>query len=87
MQIEIPDEIAAAAAEIASKTGQDVNTLVAEMVTGRSSYVMCPPSISRTVRRAGVPVCQGRAYRSVRSSSSTKGSVEIAKSWAAYMTG
>ncbi len=33
MQIEIPDEIAAVAAEIASKTGQDVESLVAEMVT------------------------------------------------------
>lgn len=33
MQIEIPDEIAAAAAEIASKTGQDVESLVTEMMT------------------------------------------------------
>lgn len=33
MQIEIPDELAAAVAEIAAKTGQDVQSLVAEMVT------------------------------------------------------
>ncbi len=33
MQIEIPDAIAAVAAEVASKTGQDVQSLVAEMVT------------------------------------------------------
>ena len=33
MQIEIPDELAAAVAEIAAKTGQDVQRLVAEMVT------------------------------------------------------
>ena len=33
MQIEIPDELAAAVAEIAGKTGQDVESLVAEMVT------------------------------------------------------
>ena len=32
MQIEIPDELAAAVAEIAAKTGQDVQSLVAEMV-------------------------------------------------------
>src|SRR5215216_5648074 len=33
MQIEIPDELAAAVAEIAAKTGQDVQGLIAEMVT------------------------------------------------------
>jgi uncharacterized protein (DUF433 family) len=33
MQIEIPDELAAAVAEIAEKTGQDVQSLVVEMVT------------------------------------------------------
>ena len=33
MQIEIPDELAAAVAEIAKTTGQDVQSLVAEMVT------------------------------------------------------
>ncbi len=33
MQIEIPEELAAAVAEIAGKTGQDVQTLVGEMVT------------------------------------------------------
>jgi len=33
MQIEIPDELAAAVAEIAATTGQDVQSLVAEMVT------------------------------------------------------
>jgi uncharacterized protein (DUF433 family) len=33
MQIEIPDELAAAVAEIAEKTGQDVQSLVAEMVS------------------------------------------------------
>lgn len=33
MQIEIPDEGVAAVAEIAKTTGQDVRSLVAEMVT------------------------------------------------------
>jgi uncharacterized protein (DUF433 family) len=33
MQFEIPDELAAAVAEIAAKTGQDVQSLVTEMVT------------------------------------------------------
>lgn len=33
MQIEIPDELAAAVEEIAAKTGQDTASLVAEMVT------------------------------------------------------
>src|SRR5882724_11951392 len=33
MQIEIPDELAAAVAEIAEKTGQNVESLAAEMVT------------------------------------------------------
>ena len=33
MQIEIPDELAAAVAEIAAKTGQDVRSLIVEMVT------------------------------------------------------
>ena len=33
MQIEIPDELAASVAEIAAKTGQDVQSLIAEMVT------------------------------------------------------
>ena len=33
MQIEIPDELAAAVAEIAAKTGQDIQSLVVEMVT------------------------------------------------------
>jgi uncharacterized protein (DUF433 family) len=33
MQIEIPDELAAAVAEIAERTGQDAQSLVAEMVT------------------------------------------------------
>ena len=33
MQIEIPDELAAAVAEIATKTGQDIQSLVVEMVT------------------------------------------------------
>jgi len=33
MQIEIPDELTAAVAEIAAKSGQDVQSLVAEMVT------------------------------------------------------
>jgi uncharacterized protein (DUF433 family) len=33
MRIEIPDELAAAVAEIAAKTGQDTDSLVAEMVT------------------------------------------------------
>lgn len=32
MQIEIPDELAAAVAEIAARTGQDVQSLVVEMV-------------------------------------------------------
>jgi uncharacterized protein (DUF433 family) len=33
MQIEIPEELAAAVAEIADKSGQDVQSLVSEMVT------------------------------------------------------
>jgi len=33
MQIEIPDELAAAVAEIAATTGQDVQSLIVEMVT------------------------------------------------------
>ena len=33
MQIEIPDELAAAVAEIAATTGQDIDGLVSEMVT------------------------------------------------------
>jgi uncharacterized protein (DUF433 family) len=58
MQIEIPDEIAAAAAEIASKTGQDVNALVAEMVT-EAIKLRHVPTIhfedGATGRRACVP--------------------------------
>jgi ribosome-binding factor A len=58
MQIEIPDELAAAAAEIADKAGQDVESLIAEMVTEAIKMRRVPTihfEDGATGRRACVP--------------------------------
>jgi uncharacterized protein (DUF433 family) len=58
MQIEIPEELAAAVAEIAAKTGQDVQSLVAEMVTEAVKLRRVPTihfEDGATGRRACVP--------------------------------
>ena len=57
-QIEIPDELAAQVAEIAEKTGQDVQSLVAEMVTEAIKLRQVPTvhfEDGATGRRACVP--------------------------------
>lgn len=70
MQIEIPDELAAAVAEIAEQTGQDAERLVAEMVTEAIKMRSVPgiwfvdaPS-GRSVRIAGtrIPVYEMVEY-------------------------
>lgn len=58
MQIEIPDELLAAVAEIAEKTGQDVQSLVAEMVAEAVKLRKVPTihfEDGATGRRACVP--------------------------------
>src|SRR3954467_11559429 len=58
MQIEIPEELAAAAAEIAGRTGQDAQSLVAEMVTEAIKLRRVPTihfEDGATGRRACVP--------------------------------
>src|SRR5688572_18384203 len=70
MQIEIPDELAAAVAEIAAKTGQDIQSLVAEMVTEAVKLRRVPTvhfedgAVGRRacVPGTGIPIWEGAEY-------------------------